>query len=146
MTIEQLMERVSPEPNTGCWLWTGAVNRQGYGRVRIDKKHVGVHRLVYELTTGKALGRLFGCHSCDTPLCVNPQHIFAGTQKDNMADASLKGRIVGPPTKDNCKCGEPFSLRRGAKVCRPCERRRQREYYWRIARGEVSTYWRNNRK
>ena len=81
-----------------CWLWTGAkVN--GYGKFRVDDKKVRAHRFAYELIYGPLKPRQVVRHKCDTPACVNPLHLIAGTQKANMQDAVRKGRIA--KTVDN---------------------------------------------
>lgn len=85
------MAKVSPEPNTGCWLWTAAVFRRcGYGQFRQGY----AHRKAYEMFVGQIPRGLCVLHSCDTPLCVNPDHLAVGTQKQNMQDASRRGRIA----------------------------------------------------
>lgn len=76
-----------------CWLWTGYKNNMGYGVIGIG--HIGtkyVHRLSYSEFVGEIPTGLFVCHSCDTPLCFNPKHLWLGTQKDNLNDALKKGR------------------------------------------------------
>lgn len=88
-------EKYIPEPNSGCWIWLGAVSKWGYGVVypcgRIGKQH-RAHRLMYELHYGPIPKRLFVCHHCDNGLCVNPNHLFVGTHKDNMQDMVRKKR------------------------------------------------------
>lgn len=81
-----------PEPNTGCWLWTGSVCARGYGRLAYGNgSPVLVHRIAYECAKGPTGGRHV-LHRCDTPSCVNPDHLFVGTQGDNMRDMFAKGR------------------------------------------------------
>lgn len=76
-----------------CWLWTGAVT-VGYGRLNYPGTHrfMLAHRYSYELVHGPIPDGLFVLHRCDTPRCVRPDHLFLGTQADNMADATAKGR------------------------------------------------------
>jgi hypothetical protein len=85
-------ERYTPEPNTGCWLWTGAVGSKGYGHLTVNMKTVAAHRYSLELATGQKSDRLV-LHSCDTPICVNPRHLRYGTQLENIQEASRKGRL-----------------------------------------------------
>ena len=75
-----------------CWLWTGPMNGDGYGKVCYNYKRLSAHRLSYILTHGQIQDSLSVCHTCDTPLCFNPDHLFLGTQKDNMRDCASKGR------------------------------------------------------
>jgi hypothetical protein len=79
----------------GCWLWQGAVNTTGYGMANWTRsKNLVAHRLAWELLRGQPPAGLRALHKCDTPRCVNPDHIFWGTQKDNSADAMAKGRTT----------------------------------------------------
>lgn len=76
-----------------CWLWTGA-QRSEYGQFHPRKgKSIKAHRYAYELTYGAVPAGKLVCHTCDNPLCVNPAHLWLGTDKDNMQDAARKGRI-----------------------------------------------------
>jgi DNA-binding CsgD family transcriptional regulator len=77
----------------GCWLWTGARHRFGYGVVGISgRKTTTAHRLSLQWATGE-VGEI-AMHKCDNPPCVNPAHLQWGTQLDNMSDAAAKGRIA----------------------------------------------------
>jgi YHS domain-containing protein len=80
-----------------CWLWTAATDGKGYGRF----DNMAAHRFAYELYIGPIPDKLFVCHKCDNPPCVNPDHLFLGTQKDNMLDCSRKGRTSSGAYKLN---------------------------------------------
>jgi len=95
-TVENLMRFVSPEPNSGCWLFDGSWNVDGYGRIRIEGKLVGAHRASYELHKGQIPPGMLVRHTCDNPPCCNPDHLLLGTKKDNAADMMKRGRRVGP--------------------------------------------------
>lgn len=86
----------------GCWVWTGATAGKGYGRFRLRGRKVYVHRLVLEAKIGRLLAPgEQALHHCDHPLCVNPDHLFVGTQQDNMDDMTAKGRQVTPRGEAN---------------------------------------------
>lgn len=94
---DRLWEKVIAEDNTQdtCLLWTGGTNEHGYGRINIGQRKVELaHRLAYMLFYGP-IPRETPCilHTCDKPLCVRPDHLWAGTQGDNMSDATFKGRM-----------------------------------------------------
>jgi hypothetical protein len=81
------------EKTDGCWLWTAArVRKSSYGVFRVGNRNALAHRFSYELAHGAPGAGLYVCHSCDTPSCVNPAHLFIGTQADNIHDCVAKGR------------------------------------------------------
>jgi hypothetical protein len=102
---DRLARHVVPEPNTGCWLWTGAVNRDGYGRLPLARGEIRAHRLSYELSVGPIPSGRMVCHHCDTPACVNPRHLFLGTQEENIRDMIRKGRLRSYPKRVSAEGG-----------------------------------------
>ena len=90
-TKEQYKERFLERQENGCWLWIGSKWRTGYGYVRVGGKHTSTHRYFYMLYKGD-IGDKMVLHTCDIPACVNPDHLFLGTQTDNMRDCAAKGR------------------------------------------------------
>lgn len=87
--IERFMEQVdAPE----CWIWKGVIGNTGYGSLRVKDKNNSTHRLSWELFHGPIPNGLFVLHTCDNKRCVNPQHLFLGTQLANRRDSITKGR------------------------------------------------------
>lgn len=87
MNMQSFLDRVSPEPNTGCWLWSGDATLKGYGVMSMGRGEDGKRVRIYAHRSG-----MIACHVCDTPACVNPVHIFLGTKADNSRDMTRKGR------------------------------------------------------
>ncbi len=150
---ERFWRFVSPEPNSGCWLWCGSTDKKGYGQLRIRQRGAGA--LAYATHVSLRLhGRpirdgMQACHHCDVPACVNPDHLFIGTQLDNIHDAMAKGRHVPPPNmlgikrghhlRTNCQNGHELSNDNvyvrpdGVRVCRACRMEHKRRMRRRLA-------------
>ncbi len=92
-----------PEPNSGCWLWIGAVNNRGYGKLFTCGKSIQAHRHSWAIHFGGVPNGQHVLHRCDTPACVNPKHLFLGTNADNVYDKMKKGRHIAPKgTANGC--------------------------------------------
>ena len=93
-TMGELLTRTKLDRN-GCMVWQGARHSAGYGQVHKDGKTTYLHRLVWELASGRSVPPgMEICHHCDNPACINPWHLFMGTKFDNMRDAARKGRLA----------------------------------------------------
>ena len=99
--IERFESRIERVPEGGCWLWTGNLDRDGYGQLGEGKrKKHKTHRLSYTLYKGIIPKGQGVHHTCDNPCCVNPHHLWTGTQTENMMDRHRKGRTRGPWTRN----------------------------------------------
>jgi hypothetical protein len=145
-------------PNGDCWLWTSATDQHGYGAFSLygrGKSMPKAHRLSYEWAYGPLPLGIDVLHKCDNPPCVRPEHLFTGTARDNMRDASRKGRLnpkslknlipgISTPgihggwalansLKTHCSQGHPYDEKNtcfkkgGGRSCRACSR----DYYHR---------------
>jgi hypothetical protein len=120
------------DKNGDCWLWTAAITRNGYGVIGAGGKHgptLYAHRVSYELANGPLAEGVEACHSCDVNYppgdityrrCVRPEHLFPGTQADNLADMARKGRgqKEGVPGDRNGSRTHPERVPRGEKAGR----------------------------
>lgn len=133
-----LAERFWPKVQHGtadeCWLWTAALKESGYGQFMINslsRKPLKAHRISWELAHGSIPDGLHVLHHCDNRRCVNPSHLFLGTNDDNIRDMIAKGRNRMVPAeinraKTHCPSGHPYDTERrrvdGARQCSICQR------------------------
>ena len=98
--IDRVLEKVVRVPFSGCWIFTGATNDFGYGIVGTGQRgqpNDRAHRITYKHYRGDIPKGMFVCHTCDVPSCCNPDHLFLGTNQDNVNDMMKKGRNSVPP-------------------------------------------------
>ena len=128
-------EKCYQRSKNGCWLWAKAVNTNGYGYKWHKGKLHHAHRVSWELNRGPIPDGLFVLHRCDVKLCVNPEHLFLGTQTDNMRDAMAKGIGKFFQKKTHCKRGHPlvgeniYIDSQNTRQCLECTRTRKLAWY-----------------
>lgn len=124
------------KPRGECIEWTGMINPSGYGMLNIKGISIGAHRISWALASGRAPKKGMDiCHKCDNRKCINPEHLFEGTRKENMQDALHKGRLVAPNRgKQFCIRGHEFTEENtyirtsGKRACKECHRMHGRAY------------------
>jgi len=149
MTEEDVWRRFFERlgPRNECWPWHGSkIKKDGRGVMSIDNRNVTAPRIAWRVFHGEwPASGLFVCHTCDNPNCINPHHLWLGSNQENILDASRKGRLNGQ-SKTHCKRGHPFNeentivVRGTARSCRMCQRMHQSKYdRKRRARAALST-------
>jgi hypothetical protein len=109
----------------GCWEWKPRPGHPGYGQFSITgRNRIYAHRYVWQSLRGAIPEKMMVCHTCDNPRCVNPDHLFLGTNSDNQRDSSAKGRHRNS-RKTHCKNGHPLSgenlqRNKSGRRCRIC--------------------------
>ena len=106
--IDRFTSKFIPVPESGCWLWAGASDLDGYGFIkRKDGKQLRAHRVAYEHFNGEIPEGYYVLHKCDVPCCVNPNHLWVGTNQENMDDKVSKDRTAKLAGELNPMYGKP---------------------------------------
>jgi hypothetical protein len=91
-TIDQKLWSRCTKVENGCWEWDGSINQSGYGTIGVNRSSKLAHRVAWEESNGAIPNGLFVLHACDNRRCINPAHLWLGTNDDNMKDMARKGR------------------------------------------------------
>jgi hypothetical protein len=145
--LERFMNKVVFIPFHECWQWIGTTKSYKYGGFRLNGLFIGAHRASWILFHG-AIPKGEGwhgtcvCHKCDNPLCVNPRHLFLGSNRDNALDMVRKGRnrfdrfASGSHSRAKTHCpkghaysGENLKIKDNKRWCNTCLRERARKYW-----------------
>jgi hypothetical protein len=132
--LERFKTKFIADESTQCWLWNSTKDKDGYGKFFIPpNRNDRAHRVSYELFKGNIPRGYFVCHKCDTPGCVNPDHLFLGDSFTNMQDCAATGRHR-ELKKTHCKNGHIFDaentyLWRKERHCRKCRGIAQKNRY-----------------
>lgn len=134
MELDRFWKKVVKTPD--CWFWVGTKNGRGYGMFYIQLHGYRAHRLSWMIANKKPLKeRQQVCHSCDNPGCINPDHLWVGTARDNSHDCIAKGRNSPPPVKKeytHCKWGHRFTkansyvYEKFGRMCKTCTKKRSK--------------------
>lgn len=146
----RLWSDISKNEN-GCWIWLGRKWSNGYGMIARNGQRTTAHRAAFEVAFGPISdATLVVCHKCDVPLCINPEHLFLGTQADNIHDCIRKGRAFVHIPLTHCKHGHKLTpdtvyqsrpkTSRHRWKCKECTRRENAKY------AEYRKAWRERRR
>jgi hypothetical protein len=134
-----------------CWIWTGAKYQGGYGCLKVNRQNRSAHRFSWELENGAIPDGFFVCHHCDNPSCIRPDHLFLGTQADNMRDAHRKGRLMDVAHLCKLSDDQIAEIRRRYAAGETTQRALAREYgvtheyICRLIAGKDRPYFNNTR-
>lgn len=131
--VERIKPKIRVEPN-GCWVFTGALTKHGYGHVRVGRRGEGMistHRAMYLHAVGPVPDGFQLDHLCRNRACCNPDHLEPVTPGENIRRGETAKRML---EKTHCPAGHPYSgenlvlSKKGHRVCRACRNRRAREF------------------
>jgi len=138
--LERFMQKVNKLSDDKCWEWLAAKNSRGYGKFSYDGQMRIAPRVSWILLNGPIPAGMSICHKCDNPGCVNPNHLFLGTQYENVQDCIDKGRFPfgNRPARTHCLHGHPYAgdnlyvTPDGERKCRACRSEQNRLRYQRM--------------
>ena len=126
--VERLEAKIMPEPNSGCWLWIGALTGKGYGKILIDGRLRLAHRVSYEFHVGSVPDGKELDHKCRMKCCVNPSHLEPVSHHENVLRGDA-GKYLSNRTHcangHSFAAGNVYSRTDGARGCRACNREKQ---------------------
>jgi len=120
----------------GCWIWKGSRSNRGYGLFSVKRKTISTHRFSYMAFKGPIPEGMTIDHLCRKPSCVNPKHLEAVPQRENLL-RSKKTQASKNISKTHCKRGHPLSLenvqlKNGHRICKECRKIYNKETYARL--------------
>lgn len=125
----------SPYPlnvdNNECWEWLGSKEKSGYGVFRLDHKKIGAHVAAFKLALGEIPDGLYVLHKCHNTCCVNPNHLYCGTQKQNVQDQIDRGTFIYGSKNGHALLTEEIVIecRASNKTCRELANQHNVSYY-----------------
>jgi hypothetical protein len=136
--LERIARKVTVNPNSGCHEWNAGRKRSQYGRLWLNGRNVGSHRVAYEIAKGPIPEGMYLDHLCRNPCCCNPDHLEAVTPRENILRSP-----TAPPAlnalKTHCPVGhllegdnlDAHALKNGRRACKECGRQKCRDYHYR---------------